>query len=46
MLKIYRFFVSEQHANVDVNVNVMKHANINGIFQKYIELSIPLMNYT
>ena len=29
MLKIYRFIISEQHAYVDGNVNVMEHANIN-----------------
>jgi hypothetical protein len=29
MLKINRFFDSEQHANVLGNLNVMEHANIN-----------------
>jgi hypothetical protein len=44
-MKIYRFIVSEQHANVNGNKNVMEHANINKNVKKKIDSWFPLVNY-
>jgi hypothetical protein len=45
MLKIYQFIVSEQHANVDGNINVDGTCKCQWKCQKYIDLSFPLGSY-